>query len=703
MIDKIDVTVDQLLRDRITNPDGSAGDLFLGKVVKRNTRRDGTATDPGLLSRMCNHVCQGCHLQFKSKYPNHQFEIQCSGIYSLQDYQAMQADSLAAHPEDEPPTIDEIREIYDIPFWAERHIVVKNDDGDLVPFVARWYQEEQMSCTARHIVDRWGRGTGKTTVGVIKELHKVMNNKMYETLVICPADSQSEKWYNEIHLQIENSPTLRTALAGQKQQPFKVFKFKNGSQIAIFTAGSASGRGANAIRSQSPRRVHAEEQDYLAEKDWEAIDPLIQRYDTAKHNPSEFHGSSTPTGGRGKFWEMCNKFPRYREFHFPVTVLPGWNEEQEYNCRLEAKTEDRYQHEYMAEFGDPTAGVFKSMHIDVAKLRYFDSLRPGVTGYAICRYSPSCHYFMGVDWNGEGTGTRICVLEYDPLTKKRRVVARHSVSSEGWTQTDSITKIIEQLRVWQCDDVYIDHGYGAFQDEVLRLAGFNSDEPAVRKLIELKVIDFGGNLLTNNIVPRRNPNLRAIPKGEEKDEFEKRRTKPYMVDTTVMAFEHHYVEFSDDDHILEEQLRGYRVKTYSVNGWANTYTAEGRVGDHDLDAFMLAMLGVEQKFGLLATKESYQRLATVSYVSTFGVPNSSFASGMKQKRELVGAPERSQPAPSRQDEESYRIMYLLRGSTPGAILSPNASGGDPRFGSVVPSRTAAFRSKPGDRGPRRGR
>ena len=91
--------------------------------------------------------------------------------------------------------------------------------------------------------------------------------------------------------------------------------------------------------------------------------PLLRRF-----KKSTFHGSSTPTGLRGMYWQMCCKLAEYKEFFHPVQDHPEWGTEQlnEEVCFAEAKTMDRYRHEWLAEFGDPTAGVFKAAFVDAA-------------------------------------------------------------------------------------------------------------------------------------------------------------------------------------------------------------------------------------------------------------------------------------------------------------------------------------------------
>ena len=673
-------------------------DKFLSEVNRHNTNPDGSVKDKSLLQRMQNPICQKCHEDYKVKYPGQPFMVSCKGVYTDSYFEALYKAYQNANPDEEltQELKDEIRESLDVVFWARRNIVVKDDVGNLVPFEARWYQEETLRCTSRHKVDRWGRGLGKTICGVIEELHKSVIRKGLDILIVCPADAQSEKWYTEIDFQIQHSPSLRGMLKQQKQQPFKFFKLNNDSTISIFTAGSASGRGANSLRGQDPWRVRLDEQDYLNENDYKAIDPLIVR-----HEPiSEFHGSSTPTGDRGKFWQMCTQMPNFREFYFPITVHPNWSEELEVMYRQQAKTEDVYNHEYLALFSDPASGVFKSIHIDAAKAIYENKNYPVLKGYDTEHYNAAWRYFMGVDWNGAGTGTRIRVVGYNPETKIRRCVAKKTVDSPGLTTQDSINAIIQLNKAWHCDEIYVDAGFGFAQDELIRMAGKMSKDADTQKLKDIHTIDFGAQLKFNRLVSKRDEQLkktRYLP--DPKDEELKRPTKPFMVEGAVMAFEHNLVQFSTLDVVLEEQLRSYRVKTYSAHGYANTYEADGGVGDHDLDAFMLALMAVEQKYGLLANADQYRKMAQFSYVPGWGVPVPENEPGRidtpttdEKKLQRAGIPSRQINADKNNE---YRLVRILNGrpGRPGGIIAPANRGPQIQRGKVA-SRTDVFKKKP---------
>lgn len=511
--------------------------------------------------------------------------------------------------------------------------------------------------------------THNTLLGVIEELHRITTRKNYKTLVLCPAKAQAKKWFDDILQQCEWDPELGDSIAGRVQQPFYQIDFKNGSQIAIFTAGSSSGRDADVIRSQTPMRVRLEEQDLLNEGDYKAVTPLLRRY-----KKSEFHGSSTPTGARSQFWKMCMQFSDYREFYAPITLHPDWSLEMEEACRREARTDDMYRHEFLAEFGDLAQGVFKAYYVDQSRKNY---------RYKTCRFIPGMKYYLGVDWNGQGTGTRIRVIEYNPESKKRRIVEAATVDGPQVTTQDSLDRIRDLNRYWHCEDIYIDRGFGNVQDEMLRLIGKKAKDPDDKRLMEIKVIDFGAEIKTNKLVPNRG-NSKYLDKEEEK-----RRTKPFMVEGAVMCLENGLFEFSDIDDILDAQFRAYKVKTWSQHGFANTYEA-GREGDHDLDATMLALLGIELKYGITAVPIS-QRLAQITYAAALGSGPSNPVDDAKKAAEIRQRAQETSQVPSRQvpdraDDTSPKIV--LPGQTSHIIIPGRAKGTQI---SRVPSRTSTFR------------
>jgi hypothetical protein len=533
--------------------------------------------------------------------------------------------------------------------------------------------------------------THNSALGVIEELQKACTRKNYKILIACPAKAQAEMWFAAINEQLKHSQELNESIARQKQAPYHIVEFLNGSEITIFTTGSTSGKESDTLRGQSPRRIRIDEQDLLNPGDYKAIMPLLRRF-----KETEFHGSSTPTGKRETYWAMCTQYRDYREFHFPASVLPDWGSEMEEACRREARTEIVYQHEFEAEFGDLESGVFKPAYIDVARKPY---------KYRECVYRTSWKYFMGVDWNGKGTGTRIRIVGYnvnDPKDKPglRRVVDLDTVDK---STLETLQRIRALNKKWHCEAIYIDRGYGQVQDELLRLIGkTNKDDPDDVKLLDIQIIDFGATLKTNRLVPKRE-NSKYL--DEEENETE-RPTKPFTVEGAVMAFEEGLVEFSDDDPILEEQLRGYRVKTWSAHGYANTYDC--KVGDHDLIALMLALLGIELKYGMFRDYKRFRpAVPGIKHVTGIGgtAVNDPYASQAEIQslvreinRQTSGVPSRALPEQKPEFQVHYARTYPGGRYGHMAIVGPRRSPAVqvPSRG-AVPSRTSIFIQMPGRR------
>jgi hypothetical protein len=571
-----------------------------------NARIEADEVPAGTVERIQKHsTCLRCIADYQKKYPGQPFKIKCEGIWEDDDItQLVAAVNSDLQPGEEPMTFEEAKENKQPSYWGERHIKLTNDDGQHVPFKARYYQVDILDCTAFRKVDRTGRGMGKTTLGIIEELHKAITRRNIEILVVTPAKAQAQKWFSDIKAHIHADPELSAALAGTpKQAPYFEFRFRNGSNIRLFCTGASSGEN---IRTQTPRRTRMDEQDYLAEDDYGAIQPFFRRYKN-----SEVHGSSTPTGSRGMYYKMCKKLADYKEFHFPITCHPDWSAEMEEGCRAEARTELVFLHEYMAEFGELQSGVFKPEYIDLALQDY--------------RYSQfertkkdEWKYYIGVDWNGQGTGTKIRVVGYHPQTKMRRIVDHETVDKTTMASLDAIRKMNKK---WKAEEIYIDAGYGHVQDELLRLIGLNAEDDDDKRLLNIKTIDFGATIETNKLVPNRDKLLYI---NDDENEMS-RRTKPFLVEGMQMIVEQGKFQLSRHDTILEEQMRAYRVKNYSQHGWANTYEAgkNNEIGDHDLDATMLACLAIELAWGLFYEHRQQHRLASgMEFIPGFGVPQS---------------------------------------------------------------------------------
>ena len=639
------------------------GQEFFKILDEHNTAPDGSLIDPGLHARLQHSYCQQCLADYQIKFPGQAFQIDCHGIYSDEEI----ATVASAVGED----LNAMRECLDKVYWAERHYKITNEDGSYTPFKAREYQKPILRCTARRKIDRLARGLGKTSLGVIEELQIAFTHKNFHTLIGTPQEHQKEMWYDEILRTINYDKELRGSLISKKKKPYGEFTLSNGTTIRIFTAGSQSGRGGGGIRGQNhTRRVRLDEQDYLNSSDWGAIGPLLQRFPD-----SSFHGSSTPTGAHEKYYDMCTADPTVKEFYLPISAHPNWGPEMEAACRREARTDAVYEHEYLAMFGTKECGVFKSQYVDAAMKDYqYDPTAKS--------YSPLLRYFMGVDWNGMGTGTRIRVLSYDTASQKRRMVDFEKVNS---SIGDSIVAIRNMNRKWHCDRVAIDAGMGAMQaEEIRKLGALAPRHPDDHKLKNVLVIDFGASLTFNRLVPKRDDINRVT--NEDPNELD-RRTKPFMVEGAAMCLENGLFEFSRHDKTLDEQFRAYAVKTWSAHGYANVYES-GSVGDHDLDATMLALLAIELKYGVYYVPRHFNTAGSMQHLAGFGpaaavsVHDPAFEGNKDAQREAAGVPSRSLMSSGK---ETYLQSLAGRMGSAAMVLPQGTQ-------VSLTSRTAAFRN-----------
>jgi hypothetical protein len=211
---------------------------------------------------------------------------------------------------------------------------------------------------------------------------------------------------------------------------------------------------------------------------------------------------------------------------------------------------------------------------------------------------------MGIDWNDAQNGTKIRILEYSPLEGRIRCVDTATVQKAGWVQTAAVQEALRLNRKWNCQYIYVDCGYGATQIELLRKLGqdaqFRKDQYAHLDMnfIHTKGINFSSKVDVYDPIS-------GLPK--------KMHMKPYIVESTVRFFERGMITFSSEDEILLKQLHGYNIAKVNASGMP-IYEA-GPAGDHDLDAFMLAVTAFEIELGEY-TKQSFS--SNIMFSGNFG-------------------------------------------------------------------------------------
>lgn len=405
-------------------------------------------------------ACRSCLKCYAKKHDfkkGDKFDIQCSGI--PKQYVSDTASALLSTDFRPELVLDPVKWAAEVLDWhcldpdkdiwarknPEEYIQQMADHPDRASKYHRPYQATMLRCNAQYKVFRIGRQSGKTETLVISMLFHMFTNANYKIVLITPFQSQIDLIFKRVEDLIYSNPTLANSIKRSVKAPQYTLELHNGSQIKGFTAGTKSGNGAASVRGQSANMLVFDEADYLDRADLDAAMAIITNYPDAT-----VWMSSTPTGRREKFYEICHD-REWKEFHFPSHVNPNWSERLD---RLFKKnlTAIGYKHEILAEFGEQEEGVFQAGYVDAAMQDYTYVSRIPSTGWL---------YSIGVDWNSPKIGTTIYVTGFNPATNKFMIVEQAIIQRAGWTQTAACERLIELNRKWRPFAIYVDQGYGS--------------------------------------------------------------------------------------------------------------------------------------------------------------------------------------------------------------------------------------------------
>lgn len=449
------------------------------------------------------------------------------------------------------------------------------DKYDLDP-EALEYQEIMLKCTADRKVFRIGRRAGKSEAIAVRILHSLVTwpGGDCKVLLVCPYKAQIEIIFKRIKELINDSPTLQNSIKRAVSSPYHEIEMYNGSYIRGFSAGTQSGSNASSVRGQAADIIVLDEMDYLNPGDIDSITAILM-----DHPNTQMWASSTPTGRRDKFFEFCHA-PEFREFYFPSMCNPSWSHKMEKEFKR-ISTKSGYIHEVLAEFGDEDIGVFKKTDID-------HGLALGANyQYGDQRPARGWTYTIGVDWNPV-VGTEIIVVgarqvSDDPADVLFRVVDVKTIERQEFTERAANLAIIDMNRRWAPIGIYLDYGGGGVNHlEQLRLfsAGHPAKSPEGRLRKITKVIDFGKSIEIRD------------PYSRQKL---KKPMKPFMVENAVRKMEQRRIELSSHDNVLTTQMQNYIIAKQTLTGRPVYGLANELVGDHRLDAWLLAMLAFQME------------------------------------------------------------------------------------------------------------
>jgi len=389
----------------------------------------------------------------------------------------------------------------------------------------------------------------------------------HRALLVSPFQSQTEEVIDNIKKlcsMLDVNP-----IASSKASPIHVIKFKNGSILKGFTAAT----NGDSIRGQPADSIWLDELDDIPAKAITSISGVFM------DNPNvEFWRSGTPKGELNLF--NASQDSQTKEFHYPSFVIPHYSDEIDRQIRADMD-EVGYIQEALALYGVNAAGIFQLPLIERAQNK-----PKKITALDVMESRNSFIVILGVDWNHDQVGTRIVVTAYDKNDPQFYIIDKERISVEGWTQQIAIDKIISLNRKYNCDHVFVDNGFGSTQIGDLRLFGEMQAGKVPKghpdlKLLDVQPVDFGSSV-----------EIKDPTSGES---F-KQGLKQFAVQNAVQILEKDLLTLdAKEDLDLIKQMKNYIQKSRNQGRVTYGYVSK-KIGDHDLDAMMIAFYGFKKLY-----------------------------------------------------------------------------------------------------------
>lgn len=513
-----------------------------------------------------NKMCELCRKEQIDKYGK--ITIKCSGLKGVEAN--IPEEVLNQFSEEEK---EQIETLYNPYLYADKNLDIERIGHPRRMFQQRWYQEMMIRCSANRKVVRCGRRVGKSYYLALDIWQRITTNKNYKVLIVTPFLTQAKEIADNVRKMLQNTNpevgTWSTLVESSRIAPVHEVTLKNGSIMRAFTAG---GGGAGAVRGQGADWIILDEADFLDQESYNSIIAIL-----ADNPDVELACTSTPMGENILY--KLSHAKEFRAFHYPSFVLPHYDDNLDNDFRNNTDVAG-YVQEIQAEFGLDSNVVFQPEFVDnCAKFEL-----PDENDYLVNRddYILS----LGCDWNGDKVGTRICITGLSKKTGRISIAKLDNVQKEGWTQVAAINKIVELNRQYNLDHIYVDEGFGESNVQQLKLKAIEKygilpiGHPDLN-LDKVVPVNFASTLELRDVVT---------------NEIRKKYYKNFMVETVNRELEVGGLVLSGERSLpIVKQMKNYIIRTTTYNG-RKIYEAKNKeVGDHDLDAYMLAVLAIHME------------------------------------------------------------------------------------------------------------
>jgi replicative DNA helicase len=488
--------------------------------------------------------------------------------------------------------------------WAELMFGFDDDDPD---YNLRPYQKEQLRCSGKRVVVREGRRAGKTFAMALKLVYIAFNSLLRkgrdadgkevwvgpEIMIITPYQAQISNIFSEMEDILKRNSSLCKQVTTSKggslyvKTPFHRLELDNGAVISGFVSGvgqKEDGSGGGTMRGQSADWLYLDEMDMIPQ---EIMDAVIIPILLTRPNVGLL-GTSTPIGKRERFYDWCLTRPDFKEDYYPSSVLPHWDSIK--NEIENENTKEGFAAEYMAAFIDGGSGVFAPSLVYSARGAYTyddcDLHSNWWADVAKVRERSELIKVMGIDWN-KNAGSEFVVIAYSPSNSHWFVVDAVNVESTEFSGQRFIQEVERLNFKWNLDYIYADEGYGHHIIEDIKLYSHKLKFKEQKTPLEVESAKLGERLKSFNF------SQKVVLKSPIDGTDIKKTGKEFLVENSVRVFEDRRIWFPEDDETLLKQLLTYSVLRRSRTSNKPVYGPENdRIGDHRLDAFMLALAGL---------------------------------------------------------------------------------------------------------------
>ena len=490
--------------------------------------------------------------------------------------------------------------------WAE--LMFGFDDatkGTDDEWYLRDYQKEQLRCTSRRITVREGRRSGKSFIMALKLIFLAFTMQIARgsadganrttgpsILIVTPYQAQVTNIFEEIEALLTRSPDLsREVTSGTNgnlyvKTPFLRMEFMNGAKISGFVSGvgtKTDGSAGGTLRGQSADIIYLDEMDMIPDEVLKKVVLPIM----ATRKGTQMIATSTPIGKRGTFYHWCLNDPTFKEDHLPSTVLPQWNEVKD--LLIGESTAESFAAEYMATFIEGGFGVFKPSQVWEARQDYsYDQTTSHEYLRRVLKVQRPEHLLkcIGIDWN-KNAGSEFCVVGYDIDSGRWIVLDATNVSASEFSSIRWKEEVVRLNFKWKPDFIYADEGYGHTIIEDLKLLAHKvraAPKPTLQHVETAKLVDKLISYNFSSKVELRSPIDGTIITKTGKD---------FLVEQAMRIFEDGKVWFPTSDEQLRKEFMNYVVLRRTPTTNRPIYGPENtNIGDHRLDAFMLAVGGL---------------------------------------------------------------------------------------------------------------